>query len=109
MTECGAGQVAVTINVAPAAEERLMDWLLGREETTGFTSCAAYGHGASHDDLSIAEQVTGRQRRVEIRIELAHAVLEPLLASLIAEFQGTDLYYYATPILRSGHLRRKAE
>ena len=109
MIEYGAGQVAVTINIAPTAEERVIDWLLGREETTGFTSYAAYGHGASHHDLSIAEQVTGRQRRVEIRIELAQSALEPVLAAVVAEFEGTDLYYYVTPILRSGHLRRKAE
>jgi hypothetical protein len=99
--------VAVTINVAPAAEERLIDWLLGRDETAGFTSCAAFGHGTNHDELSVAEQVTGRQRRVEVRLEIAETAIESFLAALIAEFAGTDLHYFVTPVLRSGHLRRK--
>lgn len=100
---------AVTLNVAPAAEERVVDWLLGREETAGFTSYTAFGHGADHDDLSIAEQVTGRQRRAEIRLELAQPLIDPFLAALIAAFDGTDLYYFVTPVLRSGHLRRRGK
>src|SRR5512143_1233241 len=107
MSEHAAPTVTVTINVAPAAEERVVDWLLGREEATGFTSYAAFGHGASHDELSVAEQVTGRQRRVEIRLELPQPLVEPFLSALIAAFDGTDLYYFVTPVLRSGHLRRR--
>ena len=107
MSEHTTPTVAVTINVAPGAEERLIDWLLGRDDTTGFTSCAAFGHGGNHDDLSIAEQVTGRQRRVEIRLEIAATAIEPFLAALRATFDGTDLYYFVAPVLWSGHLRRQ--
>lgn len=106
MAERTVATVAITINVPPAMEERAIDWLLGREEVAGFTSRAADGHGASHDDLSVAEQVTGRQRRAEIRVEIAADMLDPLLAALIAAFNGMDLYYFVTPVLRSGHLRR---
>lgn len=106
MSEQGMSTAIVTINVSPAAEERLVDWLLGRDDTAGFTSYAAYGHGASHDDLTVAEQVTGRQRRVELRLEIASGELEAFLAALLAEFAGTDLYYSVVPVLRSGHLRR---
>ncbi len=108
MAEQAAPTVAITINVAPAMEERAIDWLLGREDVMGFTSRAAYGHGASHTDLSVAEQVTGRQRRAEIRLEIAADVLEPLLAALSAAFDGVDLYYTVTPVLRSGHLLRRS-
>jgi hypothetical protein len=107
MAEDPVPTVAVTINVPPAAEDRLTDWLLGRPEVAGFTSVAAYGHGASHDDLTIAEQVTGRQRRVEIRLEIAADALDALLAAITATFDGTELYYFVTPVLRSGHLRRR--
>jgi len=107
MSEHAKTTFAVTLNVAPTAEERVVDWLLGREETAGFTSYSAFGHGANHDDLSIAEQVTGRQRRIEFRLELLQPLLEPFLAALIAVFDGTDLYYFVTPVLRSGHLRRR--
>jgi len=107
MSEQAVTMVAVTLNVAPAAEERVIDWLLGGEETTGFTSYMAFGHGADHDDLSIAEQVTGRQRRVEIRLDLRQPQVEPFLAKLIAAFDGTDLYYFVAPVLRVGHLRKR--
>jgi hypothetical protein len=106
MSEQGVSTVIVTINVAPVAEERLIDWLLGRDDAAGFTSYAAYGHGASHDDLTVAEQVTGRQRRVELRLEIASEQLETFLAGLLEGFAGTDLYYSVVPALRSGHLRR---
>jgi hypothetical protein len=106
MSERGTGTVIATINVAPAAEERLVDWLLARDDVTGFTSYVAYGHGASHDDLTVAEQVTGRQRRVELRLELPADGLDTLLAALLDGFAGTDLYYNVIPALRSGHLRR---
>jgi hypothetical protein len=107
MNDDAATTVAVTLNVAPAAEERVIDWLLGRDEAVGFTSGMVFGHGADHADLSIAEQVTGRQRRVEIRLELARTKLETFVAELIAAFGGTDLYYFVTPVLRSGHLKGK--
>jgi len=107
MSESAAATVALTINVAPAAEERVIDWLLGLDHVAGFTSCAAFGHGASHDDLSIAEQVTGRQRRVEIRLEISSTGLDAFVGALTAVFDGTDLYYYVQPVLRSGHLRRR--
>jgi hypothetical protein len=108
MSEHATATFAVTLNVAPAAEERVVDWLLGREETAGFTSHTAFGHGADHDDLSVAEQVTGRQRRIEFRLELPQPLVESFIAALIAAFDGTDLYFFVTPVLRSGHLRRRA-
>ncbi len=107
MSENAVAAVAVTINVAPAAEERVIDWLLSLEEVAGFTSYAAFGHGASHDDLSVAEQVTGRQRRVEIRLEIPSTGLDSFVGALTAAFDGTDLYYYGQTVLRSGHLRKR--
>lgn len=99
-------RVAITVNVPPSFEERIVDWLLERDAASGFTSYAAHGHGARQQDLSLAEQVSGRQRRVEFRIELAAAALEDFVAALAASFVGADVYYFVVPVLRSGHLRR---
>jgi hypothetical protein len=107
MPEPPVATVAVTINVPPAFEDRLADWLLGREDVTGFTSVTAYGHGANDGELSVAEQVTGRQKRAEVRLEMAVDAVDTLLAALAAAFDGTELYYFVTPVLRSGHLRRR--
>jgi hypothetical protein len=109
MTNASEETVAITLNVLPTFEERIVDWLLDHDTVSGFTSYAAHGHGARHDGLSVAEQVSGRQRRVEFRVELPAAALDGILTSLAAAFGGTDLYYYVTPVLRSGHLRRTVE
>lgn len=101
----GDSRVAITLNVAPAFEEPVVDWLLERDHAPGFTSYTAYGHGARHDELSLVEQVSGRQRRVEFRIELAGESLPAFVDALTATFAGTDLYYFVSPVLASGHLR----
>ena len=108
MSESIAGSVAITLNAPPALEERIVDWLLGQEDAVGFTSYFAHGHGTRHEDLSVAEQVSGRQRRIEFRIELSTAELDGFCGALAASFAGVDLYYFVFPVLRSGHLAQAA-
>jgi len=105
MTAARDERVAVTLNVPPAIEERVVDWLLDRDATSGFTTEAVHGHGSRHGNLSVAEQVGGRQRRVEFRIELPVVALEAFVADVTESFAGVDLYYFVIPVLRSGHLR----
>ena len=105
MTETREQTAAVTLNVPPAFEERLVDWLLERDGAQGFTSYAAFGHGARQDGLSVAEQVSGRQRRLEFRVELPRSDLDAFLAALTEAFAGHDLYYFVSLVERSGHLR----
>lgn len=97
--------VAVTLDVPPALEERVVDWLLSRDEVATFTSYGTHGHGADRDGLSVADQVSGRQRRVEVRIELAAAAIDGWLAEMAASFGGADVRYSVTPLLRCGRLR----
>lgn len=95
--------VIVTLNIVPALEERVVDWLLARDDG-GFTSRSAHGHSSRHDLLSAAEQVSGRQRRLEFEIELPAAELDEFIAELSSAFASADLYYTVVPVLRSGHL-----
>jgi hypothetical protein len=104
MSEFTASSVLVTLNAPPALEEGIVDWLLEREEAPGFTSCSVHGHGTHHEDLSVAEQVSGRQRRVEFRVEVETAMLEGFSAALTEDFAGADLYFFVVPVLRSRHL-----
>ena len=97
------GKVALTLNAPPTLEERLVDWLLARDDVAGFTSYSVHGHAARHDQLSIAEQVAGRQRRHEIRFELSADALDEFLAALARDYGGADLYWFVVPIIRSGH------
>jgi hypothetical protein len=103
MRESYAEQVAVSINVPPALEDDLIDWLLVRDSGSGFTAYAAYGHGSAHEHLTVAEQVRGRQRRSIFRVVLASAEFECFLADLESRFGGADVYYFAVPVLRSSH------
>jgi hypothetical protein len=95
--------VIVTLNIVPALEERVVDWLLSRDDG-GFTSRAAHGHSSRHDLLSAAEQVSGRQRRLEFEVELRSTALDGFIADLSDAFTNADLYYSVVPVLRSGHL-----
>jgi hypothetical protein len=97
--------VAVTLSLAPSLEERMLDWLLEREDVAGFTGYTTYAHGGDGRMLSIAEQVSGRQRRLELRVEVRAAAVDAWLAALAAGFAGADVDYHVTPILRSGRLK----
>jgi hypothetical protein len=107
MIDPNTATVVVTVNVAPALEEPLVDWLLELE--LGFSSVNIHGHGTRHSELSVAEQVSGRQKRVEFRTEMAAGNVDGFLATLAAQFAGTDLYFFVTPVLRSGHLHKPIE
>jgi hypothetical protein len=95
--------VAVTLSLAPSLEERMIDWLLGRDDVASFTGYTTYAHGDGRD-LSVAEQVSGRQRRLELRVEVRAAAVDAWLAALAAGFAGADVDFHVTPILRSGRL-----
>jgi hypothetical protein len=101
-------KVALTLNGSRTLEERLVDWLLSRDEVAGFTSYPVQGHAARDDELSLAEQVAGRQRRHEIRVELRSADLDAFIAALVRDHGEADLYWFVVPVVRSGHLGKRA-
>jgi hypothetical protein len=91
--------VLVTLNVAPAIESAVVDWLLDRPESAGFTSLPVSGHSARHAGLSAVEQVTGRQRRVQFQVHMTSAALDGFLAAARERFGGTDAHYWVVPIM----------
>jgi hypothetical protein len=99
--------VLVAVNVPPVLEDAIVDWLLERN-SPAFTSYNVQGHSARHDHLSVSEQVSGRQRRLQFEVQLGTAALETFLADLVEAFAGSDLYYWATSIVATGHLGRAA-
>lgn len=94
----------MTINLPPALEDSLVDWLLASDPDQGFTSYRADGHGSDHDALSIDEQVRGRQRRMECRLVLDRSRLDDFVSALRNEFADADIFYYALPVLDAAHL-----
>lgn len=91
-------QALVVVTTAPTLEEPLIDWLLAREHETGFTSMPVFGHSSRHDHLSSAEQVSGRQRRLQFQVQLSLAHSAQFLQELLEEFEGADLHYWVQPL-----------
>lgn len=91
-------QALVVITTAPNLEEPIIDWLLAREQQTGFTSMPVFGHSSRHDHLSSAEQVSGRQRRLQFQIQLDVAGVKPFVQELGEEFECADLHYWIQPL-----------
>lgn len=92
----------LVLNVSPKLEDELVDYLLGLESVTGFTSYAVRGHGAGQS-LSIAEQVAGRRKRVQVEIMLDAGAVDAVVSGLAAQV-GRDIAWWSYALSGSGHL-----
>ena len=92
----------VMIFAPPALEESLVDWLLENDDIAGFSTTEAYGHGQRPSGMTLLEQVTGRQQRVQFIIETEQRLSSTLLEALGKKFGG--LHYMVLPLLAAGRL-----
>ena len=92
----------VTLNVPPALEEIIVDCLLMLECEKGFSSLPVFAHHHENNGLSLAEQVTGRQKRLQFQMHVNTPDLEKLLTQLRDDFTGAGIQYWVTPILSQG-------
>lgn len=92
----------LVLNISPALEEDLIDYLLSLKAVKGFTSYEARGHG-SDLELSIAEQVSGRQKRLQFELLIDAGEIKNLLAGLSTEV-GKDIAYWEQVIDNIGHI-----
>lgn len=102
MTDASTQSVLVVLNVPPSLEETVVDWLLAREDSTGFTSFPVFGHSTSHDGLSLAEQVTGRQRRQQFQVLLAEHTVDAFLEDARRSLGAAGIRYWAIPLMATG-------
>ena len=58
----------VTLNIPPSLEEMMVDNLLMLEAEHGFRSFPVNAHHHDNKGLSLAEQVTGRQKRIRFQM-----------------------------------------
>lgn len=102
MTQEKVMQGLLILIAPPNLEEMLVDVLLQQTEISGFTTSNVSGHGSSHGDgavqLSLVEQVTGRQQRVQFMMHASLADLQSLVADLKVRFNKTDIHYILMPI-----------
>ena len=106
MMQDNASQALLILIANPKLEEMLVDFLLQQSALSGFTSMPVSGHGTGHDisKLSLVEQVTGRQGRMQFMMHAALPVLRELIAALKAEFMHADMHYILLPVLEAQSL-----
>lgn len=97
-------QCLLIIFAPPSVEETIVDWLLEHESIEGFSSAEAYGHGVRQTGMSLLEQVTGRQRRVQFMIRTNVKISQHLIEDMREKFIGVGLHYFTVPVLGAGRL-----
>lgn len=97
-------QSLLTLTIPPAAEEALIDWLLQNPHHSGFSSYPVNGHSSREGELSLAEQVAGRQQHIRLQLHLRNTDVAAFLTALKQTFAGANLHYWLSPISESGHI-----
>jgi hypothetical protein len=92
----------VTLNVPPSLEEAIVDSLLMLEQELGFSSFVVNAHHHENKGLSLAEQVTGRQKQLRFQMYIDKNALDVLITQLKQEFSGSGIQYWVLPIIDNG-------
>ena len=92
----------VTLNIPPSLEEMMVDSLLMLESEHGFSSLPVNAHHYDSKGLSLAEQVTGRQKRIRFQLYVPEHELSALLSQLRQDFSGSGIQYWVLPVIDSG-------
>jgi hypothetical protein len=92
----------VTLNAPLSLEEAIVDCLLTFESEHGFSSFPVYAHDHRNEGLSLAEQVSGRQKKLRFQMYVEEAVLSILLTRLKQEFSGAGIRYWVLPVADNG-------
>ncbi len=97
-------QALVVLNITPNIEEEILDWMLAHRNVSGFSSQPVFGHSSRHERLSLAEQVTGRERRTEFQIQMPTASVDAFLATAREQFKTANVHYWVIPVVACGRL-----
>jgi hypothetical protein len=92
----------LTLNISQSLEEAMVDCLLQLESELGFSSFPVNVHHHQNRGLSVAEQVTGRQKQIRFQINVSAQNLPSLLASIDEAFSGSGIRYWVLPIVEHG-------
>ena len=92
----------VTLNIPPSLEELMVDNLLLLESEHGFSSFPVNAHHHVNTGLSLAEQVTGRQKRIRFQMYVPAEELSALLTQLREDFSGSGIQYWVLPVIENG-------
>ena len=93
----------LVLNIRPELEEDLVDYLLARDGVAGFTSYHARGHGEVNEEMSLAEQVSGRRQRLQFEILMDDVDVQKLVDGLADEV-GRDIVYWQQMVSNNGRV-----
>ena len=99
-------QSLITLICSPSLERPVTDWLLEHENSSGFTSIQAYGHGSDPATFTLIEQVEGRKEQVIFQIHIASNQENDFIKYLKENFIGTNIHYWVVPLTAVGNLSR---
>jgi len=94
----------VTLNAPPGLEDALVDCLLTFENAHGFSSMSVNSRDCRNQNLSLAEQVSGRQRKIRFQMYVDKDNIAEFLARIKDEFSGAGLQYWVVPIIAYGEI-----
>lgn len=92
----------IIINAPFALEEAIVDCLLALEAAHSFISMVVNSHHHQNQGLSLAEQVSGRQKQICFQVQIDAVGAKTLLGRLQENFAGAGLVYKLLPIQQSG-------
>lgn len=107
MTQGLSSQGLLILIVPPNLEEMLVDFLLQQTTVSGFNSSKVNGHGTVNAlanggggaELSMVEQVTGRQQRVQFMLHATISDLQQLVITLKTTFKSSDVHCMLLPMV----------
>lgn len=90
------------INAKPEMEDELVDFLMELDCVGGFTSYEVRGY-SRHGHMSVAEQVSGRRKRIQIELLLLAADVPEVLAGMGTRV-GNDMVHWQQPVWGFGRI-----
>lgn len=95
-------EAVLMIITAPNIEELMIDLLLEQPDISGFTSHIVNAHGAGENPLSMQEQVSGRQQKVQFMVYGTQSALQTLIELLKTTIANSGTRTILMPALESG-------
>ncbi len=97
-------QGMLTLTAPHILEESLVDFFLDSDHHYGFTSMLVRGHSSTHADLSMIEQVTGRQEQVQFQILVDESQAREICLRLEVMFSGAGIHYWFLEATNQGQI-----
>jgi len=94
----------LVLTLKPSMNEEMVDWLISQPFEAGFTSFMVNGHSSQMINLSIAEQVSGMQKKTRFQVVIPDSELAVFLEKLKQAFKNSGIHYWIQPVIDEGRI-----